>query len=160
VYWGKESNWIHSALRPPIGLLWQPRLIMMIEKLVEWWLTREAEVLAENLPQCRSVHHKPHMLCPDTNPGRRGGKSATTARPFSVINYVSENLFWLLTISTISHPLPLRPSPSHPLPWGSKKRSLFSLITRFRKLSLLIHFYTSCGRYKFNNFLFCEEGGV
>jgi hypothetical protein len=23
------------------------------------------------------VHHKPHILCPDANPGRRGGKPAT-----------------------------------------------------------------------------------
>jgi hypothetical protein len=61
---GVESNWVHSALRPPIGLLYQPRVIMMMEKLVEW-LARETEVLEENLPQCRFVHHKPHML-----PGR------------------------------------------------------------------------------------------
>jgi hypothetical protein len=32
---GVESNWVHSALRPPIGLLCQPRVIMMMEKLVE-----------------------------------------------------------------------------------------------------------------------------
>jgi hypothetical protein len=58
-----ESNLIHSALRPPIGLLCQPRVIMMMEKLVEW-LAGETEVLVlgENLPQCRFVHHKPHML--------------------------------------------------------------------------------------------------
>jgi hypothetical protein len=43
------------------GLLWQPRVIMMMEKLVEW-LDGETEVLGENLPQCRFVHHKPHML--------------------------------------------------------------------------------------------------
>jgi hypothetical protein len=43
------------------GLLWQPRVIMMMEKLVEW-LAGETEVLGENLPQCRFVHHKPHML--------------------------------------------------------------------------------------------------
>jgi hypothetical protein len=56
-----ESNWVHSALRPLIGLLCQPRVIMIMEKLVEW-LAREPEVLLENLLQCRFVHHKPHML--------------------------------------------------------------------------------------------------
>jgi hypothetical protein len=37
---------------------------MMMEKLVEL-LAGETEILGENLPQCRFVHHKPHML-----PGR------------------------------------------------------------------------------------------
>jgi hypothetical protein len=36
----------------------------MMEKLVEL-LAGETEVLGENLPQCRFVHHKRHML-----PGR------------------------------------------------------------------------------------------
>jgi hypothetical protein len=49
---------------------------MRMEKLVES-LAGETEVLGENLPQCRFVHHKPHMLCPDANPSRRGGKPAT-----------------------------------------------------------------------------------
>jgi hypothetical protein len=66
---GVESNWVHSALWPRIGLKCQPRVIMMMEKLVEWWLAGETEVLGENLLQCRFVHHKPHMLCPDANPG-------------------------------------------------------------------------------------------
>jgi hypothetical protein len=77
LYSGGESNWVQSALRPPIGLLCQPRVIMKMEKLVEGWLAGETEVLGENLPQCRFVHHKPHMLRPDANPGRRGGKPAT-----------------------------------------------------------------------------------
>jgi hypothetical protein len=42
-------------------------MIMMMEKLVEW-LAGETEVLGENLPQCRFVHHKSHML-----PGREPG---------------------------------------------------------------------------------------
>jgi hypothetical protein len=49
-----------------------------MEKVVEW-LAGETEVLGENLPQCRFVHHKTHMLCQDANPGRRGGKPATPA---------------------------------------------------------------------------------
>jgi hypothetical protein len=50
-----------TATNRPLG---QPRVIMMMENLVEW-LARETEVLGENVPQCRFVHHKPHML-----PGR------------------------------------------------------------------------------------------
>jgi hypothetical protein len=49
------------------GLLCQPRVIMVMEKLVEW-LAGVTEVLGENLPQCHFVHHKPHML-----PGREPG---------------------------------------------------------------------------------------
>jgi hypothetical protein len=49
------------------GLLCQPRVIMMMEKLVEC-LAGETEVLGENLPQCRFVHSKPQML-----PGREPG---------------------------------------------------------------------------------------
>jgi hypothetical protein len=65
---GVESNWVHSALRPPIDLLFQPRVIIMMETLVEWLLAGETEVLGENLPQSRFVHHKPHML-PGHEPG-------------------------------------------------------------------------------------------
>jgi hypothetical protein len=32
---GGESNWVHSALRPSIGLFYQPRVIMMMEKFME-----------------------------------------------------------------------------------------------------------------------------
>jgi hypothetical protein len=58
---------VHSTLRPLNGLLCQPRVIMIMGKLVEW-LAGETEVLGENLPQCRFVHHKPHML-PVCEPG-------------------------------------------------------------------------------------------
>jgi hypothetical protein len=58
---------VHSTLRPLNGLLCQPRVIMIMEKSVEW-LAVETEVLGENLPQCRFVHHKPHML-PVREPG-------------------------------------------------------------------------------------------
>jgi hypothetical protein len=58
---GWNPNWIHSALRPPIGLLFQPRVIVMMEKLVEWWLAGETEVVGEKLLHCHFVHHKPQM---------------------------------------------------------------------------------------------------
>jgi hypothetical protein len=74
-----ESNWVHSALRPPLGLLCQTRVTMMLEKLVEWWLAGEPEVLGENLPHSHFVHHKPHMLYLGANPGRHGRKSATNS---------------------------------------------------------------------------------
>jgi hypothetical protein len=48
----------HSTLRPLNGLVCQPRVIMIMEKSVEW-LAGETEVLGENLPQGRFVHHKP-----------------------------------------------------------------------------------------------------
>jgi hypothetical protein len=56
----------------------------MMEKLVEW-LAGETELLGENLPQCRVVHHKPHML-----PGRKpvGSQRLTTwatAQPFELL---------------------------------------------------------------------------
>jgi hypothetical protein len=35
VYSGVESNWVHLALQPVIGLLCQTQVIMMMEKLVE-----------------------------------------------------------------------------------------------------------------------------
>jgi hypothetical protein len=50
---------------------------MMMEKLVEWWLAGETEVLLKNLAQCHFVHHNLHMLFPDANTGRLGGKPAT-----------------------------------------------------------------------------------
>jgi hypothetical protein len=99
-----ESNWVHSALRPPIGLLCQPRVIMMMEKLVEWWLTGETEVLGKNLPQCRFVHQKPHM--PDrtrTRAAAVGSQRLTTwamARPeLEVLTpvFMKSTIFWDIT---------------------------------------------------------------
>jgi hypothetical protein len=38
--------------------------MMIVEKLVEWRLAGETEVLGENLPQRHFVHHKFHMTRP------------------------------------------------------------------------------------------------
>jgi hypothetical protein len=94
-----ESNWVHSAHRPPIGLLYLPRVIMRMENLVEWWLKGETEVLGGNLPQCRFVHHKSHMTA---NPGRRGERLTAWAmsRPYHAVSlYVyprDGHLIWLI----------------------------------------------------------------
>jgi hypothetical protein len=70
-----ESNWVHSALRPLIGLLCPPRVIMMMQKLVEW-LAGETEELGENLPSAALSTTNP-ICCPYANPGRRSGRPAT-----------------------------------------------------------------------------------
>jgi hypothetical protein len=35
--------------------------MVIVEKLVDWRLVVETEVLGENLPQIHVVHHKSHM---------------------------------------------------------------------------------------------------
>jgi hypothetical protein len=59
------------------GLLYLPRVIVMMENLVEWRLVGETEVLGENLPQSHFLHHKSHLPDTGSNPVRRGGKPAT-----------------------------------------------------------------------------------
>jgi hypothetical protein len=58
---GWSASWVHSARRPLNGLLYLPRVIMMLENLVEWRVAGETEVLGENLPQRHFDHHKSHL---------------------------------------------------------------------------------------------------
>jgi hypothetical protein len=51
--------------------------MVIVEKLVEWGLAGETEILGENLSQRHFVHHKSHMTRPGFEPDRRGGKPAT-----------------------------------------------------------------------------------
>jgi hypothetical protein len=67
--------------------------MVIVEKLVEWRLAGETEVLGENLPQCRFVHHKTHML-PGREPGPRGGKPATNRLSYGAANTLLIVLDW------------------------------------------------------------------
>jgi hypothetical protein len=62
------------------GLLYLPRVIVRMGKLVEWTvLVGESKVLRENLPQRHFVHHKAHLPDLGANPGHHGGKPVLTA---------------------------------------------------------------------------------
>jgi hypothetical protein len=43
--------------------------MVIVDKLVEWRLAGETEVLGENLPQRQFVHYKSHLTRPGFEPG-------------------------------------------------------------------------------------------
>jgi hypothetical protein len=70
------------------GLLYLPRFIMRMQKLVEWTvLAGEPEVLGKNMPRLHFVHHKSNLPDPGADTGLRGGKPATNRFSYGAAYY-------------------------------------------------------------------------
>jgi hypothetical protein len=66
--------------------LYLPPLTVRMEKLVEWTLLAgQTEVLGENMPRRRFVHHKSYFPHPGANPGRRGWMPATNRFSYGAV---------------------------------------------------------------------------
>jgi hypothetical protein len=73
VWW----NWVHLVRRSLTRLLYRPQM-MSVEQSVEWELAGETEVLGETCPSATLSTTNPTWLDRGWNPGRRGGKPATS----------------------------------------------------------------------------------
>jgi hypothetical protein len=65
-------------------------MVVTVEQLEEWRLSRENQVLGENLPQRHFDHHKSHMKWPGLKPGRNGGKPAINHLSYGT--FLTENI--------------------------------------------------------------------
>jgi hypothetical protein len=74
---GWSPNWVHSARRPLNGLLYLPRVIMMMENLVEWRLAGKPKYSEKTCTSATLSTTNPTWPDPGLNQGRRCGKPAT-----------------------------------------------------------------------------------
>jgi hypothetical protein len=95
---------IGTAATP--GLLCQPRAIvkMIVEEQIECRLAGETDVLGENLPQrhfCPSQNRT--WRDPGWNPGRRGGKPATSLLSYGAVSEILQVRFQITAMKLISN---------------------------------------------------------
>jgi hypothetical protein len=133
---GVESNGVHSALRPPIGLLCQPRVIMRMENLVEWWLAGETEVL--NALQGITDKTRRKLFCdnssaidlkwrhPGLNPSRRETGSLTTATGLQTANWETIE-YWFHVVENIILKITQWNYNFFPCYWTNKWRLVFHI---------------------------------
>jgi hypothetical protein len=75
------------------GLLYLPRVIVRMEKLVEWTvLARETEVLGRKPARRQFVQI--HLPDPGANPSRRGGKPATNRFSYGAAHSCTYSSAW------------------------------------------------------------------
>jgi hypothetical protein len=92
-YWGVESilGPLGTAATP--GLLYLPRVIVRMEKLVEWTLLAgETEVLGENLSRRHFVHHKARTRAAAVGSQRQ--TAWAMGRPYDYLCCSFLSLFW------------------------------------------------------------------
>jgi hypothetical protein len=74
---GWSPSWVYSARRTLNGLLYLPRVNMMMENLVEWRLAGEPKYSEKTCPSATLSTKNPTWPDPDSNPGCGGWKPAT-----------------------------------------------------------------------------------
>jgi hypothetical protein len=77
-----ESNWVHSALEPLIGLLCYPQWLWWWRG---WWNDWQGKSkYSEKTCPSAALSTRNPTCCPNANPGRRGGKPTTICYFFPI----------------------------------------------------------------------------
>jgi hypothetical protein len=83
-----SPSWVHSARRPLNGLLYPPRVIMMMENLVEWRRQEKPKYSEKTCPSATLSTTNPTWPDKGLNLGRRAGKPATNRLSYGAVMYI------------------------------------------------------------------------